>query len=77
MSKRPYTRPEVNIKIVRNAAQLLLSAGGSQDTDRGVRALRDLLIVTIQMRRRKLLALRAEGSGRGKGQTRRPPQAQD
>lgn len=49
-----YIRPELNITVIRRAAKLMLSAGGSKDCDHGIRAYRDLLINTVQMRRRKL-----------------------
>jgi hypothetical protein len=54
-----YTRPELNITGIRRAAKLMLSAGGSRDCDRGIRAYRDLLITTVRMRKRKLQEWRA------------------
>ena len=47
-----YIRPELNIKIIRSAAKMMLSAGGNQD--RGIRAYRDLLITTVRLRRRNI-----------------------
>ena len=44
----------VNIRIVRRAAALLLSGNNVAGADLGVRCLRDVLITTIQMRRRRL-----------------------
>ena len=54
LEKRPYVRPELNIKIIRDAASIMLCAGGNKDSDRGIRAYRDLLIATVRMRRSEL-----------------------
>lgn len=56
--RRHYQRPEINIKVVRAAAKLLLDAGGNSDVNRGVRCMRDLCINTIQARRARLKRIR-------------------
>jgi hypothetical protein len=42
---------ELNIKVVRDAARLLLSNRNVAGADVGIRALRDLLVATVRMRR--------------------------
>lgn len=57
-----YIKPELNITVIRQAAKMMLASGGGKDCNRGIRAYRDLLVTTVQIRRRKLKEW-AEGKG--------------
>lgn len=57
-----YIKPELNITVIRRTAKMMLASGGDKVCNRGIRAYRDLLVTTVQMRRRKLKEW-AEGKG--------------
>lgn len=55
-----YKNPNLNIKIVRSAARLMLLSGGGKECNHGIRAYRDLLLTTIRLRRRELAKRRPD-----------------